>query len=68
GWVLPEEGINTEIYRLISEQIAPLYYQRDASGTPVEWVVRMEKTIRLVEDNFTSARMLKDYREKLYSY
>ena len=54
------------IYRLLEEEIVPLYYDRDASGIPKKWVQIMKETIRSIAPRFCARRMLKEYAEQLY--
>jgi starch phosphorylase len=35
-----------DLYRVLEEQVVPLFYDRDADGLPREWVMRMKRTIR----------------------
>jgi len=55
------------IYRLLEEEIVPLYYGRDMSGTPEGWVRMMKEAIRSIVPRFCARRMLKQYTEQLYS-
>jgi starch phosphorylase len=61
GWALPENASPEELYDILDHQIAPLFYD-DHAG----WVEKMKANIKLIEDQFTATRMLKDYYEKLY--
>jgi starch phosphorylase len=54
------------IYRLLEEEIMPLYYDRDTKGLPVGWVGMMKEAIRSVSPRFCTRRMLKEYAAKLY--
>ena len=65
GWLLPEDNIKKNLYTILATQVAPLYYERE-NNIPKKWIGRMRKTMELVSSQFTSARMLKDYYEKLY--
>ena len=77
GWMLPMErtyenqGYQDEldsemIYNIIDDQIAPLFYAKDASGISPEWVSYIKNTIAKVASNFTSNRMLIDYERQYY--
>ncbi len=67
GWVLWEENIAENLYRLLETEIFPLYYKIDEDGLPGEWIAKMKRTMHLVEEHYTTKRVLKDYWEKLYS-
>lgn len=66
GWVLPNSGPEKAIYDILEREILPLFHGRDEHGLPLAWLVRMKKTIKLVEDRYTTARMLSEYINKLY--
>lgn len=54
------------LYRLLEEQIVPLYYQRNEAGLPVEWIKRMKTSIATILPRFSTARMVRDYTEQAY--
>lgn len=77
GWAigtveqLPEEEAQDQadmeaIYRLLEEEIVPLYYQRDADGVPRDWIQVMKESMATVGPQFSMRRMLKEYVEDLY--
>ncbi len=78
GWMLPEEksyddprlqdDLDAEtIYRMLENEIVPLYYKRNASNIPTGWVKHIKNTIAYVSPNFTTRRMIRDYDERFYS-
>lgn len=54
------------IYRLLEEEIVPLYYTRDRDGIPRGWVEVMRETIRSNTPRFSTRRMVKEYTTALY--
>ena len=56
-----------DFYRLLEEQIVPLYYTRNAQGTPLGWVEKMRHALRLAGSRFTARRMLRDYVQEYYA-
>lgn len=76
GWALgdgqehtePEwEGVEAEqLYRLLEEEIVPMFYDRDATGIPRAWVARMRASMAGLTPQFSSNRMVREYVEKLY--
>jgi starch phosphorylase len=77
GWTIGDgkELPNTEqqdqndsqsLYELIEQQIAPLYYQRDADGLPHAWIKSMKASLSTVTPRFSTARMVRDYVEQAY--
>ena len=67
GWMLPETQTDEAIYEVLTKQIMPLYYSRNSAGIPEEWVKKMHHTMQIIWPRFSSARMLKEYDELLYS-
>jgi starch phosphorylase len=55
-----------ELYRVLKEEVIPLYYQRDRDGLPRGWIRRMKRTIRTLGWRFNADRMVMDYTLKCY--
>jgi len=77
GWTIPRapdhltpEEVDAHdaeaLYRLLEEEVVPLYYDRDARGVPVAWVERMRNALRVAVTRFTAHRMLREYTERYY--
>jgi starch phosphorylase len=74
GWVIPpvtpgEDGDAADadqLYRLLEEQIVPLYYARDARGVPVYWTEKMKGALRGAGLRFTAQRMVREYATQYY--
>jgi starch phosphorylase len=56
-----------DLYNTLENEIIPMFYDRDISDIPVEWVGRMKESIRTVAPQFSTRRMIKEYVERLYS-
>jgi starch phosphorylase len=54
------------VYRLLEEEIVPLYYDRNPAGVPESWVHMMKESISSLVPRFCARRMLKEYAEKMY--
>ncbi|HEU5303887.1 MAG TPA: alpha-glucan family phosphorylase, partial [Gemmatimonadales bacterium] len=75
GWAIPPVGENEDadaadaeaFYRLLEEQVAPLFYTRNAQGVPLGWVEKMRHVLRLAGSRFTARRMLRDYVQEYYA-
>jgi starch phosphorylase len=48
------------LYRLLEEQIVPLYYDRDQNGIPHQWVRMAKESLRSIVPRFSARRMLKE--------
>ena len=55
-----------DLYRVLKEEVIPLYYQRDRDGLPRGWIKRMKRTIRTLGWRFNADRMVMDYALKSY--
>jgi len=77
GWAIgtgPEErcaededrGDAESLYRLLEEELVPLYYERDRSGLPRGWLRVVKEAIRSVAPRFSARRMVKEYADQLY--
>jgi starch phosphorylase len=54
------------LYRVLHDEVIPLYYQRDRDGLPRGWIKRMKRTIRTLGWRFNADRMVMDYTLKTY--
>ncbi|MDH4299795.1 MAG: alpha-glucan family phosphorylase [Dehalococcoidia bacterium] len=77
GWVIQDEveahdpgeedtSDAKTLYRLLEEEIVPLYYQRDRNGVPHGWVHMVKEAINSIVPRFCARRMLKEYIEQMY--
>jgi glycogen phosphorylase len=55
-----------DLYRVLCDELIPLYYQRDRDGLPRGWIKRMKRTIRTLGWRFNADRMVMDYTLKCY--
>jgi starch phosphorylase len=55
-----------DLYRVLHDEVIPLYYQRDRDGLPRGWIKRMKRTIRTLGWRFNADRMVMDYTLKCY--
>ncbi len=55
------------LYRLLENDVVPLFYARDPAGLPTGWIALMRRTIETIVPRFNTRRMLKDYVARLYT-
>ncbi len=55
-----------DLYKVLREEVIPLFYTRDRDGLPRGWIKRMKRTIRTLGWRFNANRMVMDY--VLHSY
>jgi starch phosphorylase len=74
GWAFGGEQIEGDrtqadaeaLYRLLEEEIIPLYYQRSDGEVPSEFVQVMKAAIKCAAPNFSAQRMVKEYVKLFY--
>jgi starch phosphorylase len=77
GWALPGEihhDASTQdardastFYRLLEQEVIPLFYERDQRGLPRDWLAKIRASIRTLAPAFGAGRMLDDYTQRIYS-
>ncbi len=78
GWALPEEKtydsdefqnrLDAEtIYSILEYEIVPAFYNRDMQGVPHDWIHYIKKSIAEIAPEFTTKRMIDDYKNSYYS-
>jgi starch phosphorylase len=77
GWTIGEAPEDLEVrqddrvdaealYRLLEEQIVPLYYDRDQQNIPHGWVQMAKESLRSIVPQYSASRMLKEYATRMY--
>jgi glycogen phosphorylase len=77
GWAIggreinPDDGAQDyadaqDLYRLLEQEVVPLYYGRDAEDTPTGWTAEMRRSIASTIWRFSTMRMLHEYTERMY--
>jgi glycogen phosphorylase len=56
----------SSLYKLLENQIVPLYYAKPDGKLPLAWLQLMRESIRSVTPVFNTQRMVKEYTEQLY--
>jgi starch phosphorylase len=78
GWAIPTAPDITDVqaqdahdaeqlFRVLEEQVVPLYYMRDRDGIPRGWMQVVKDAIRTTAPRFSARRMVKEYMELLYA-
>jgi starch phosphorylase len=76
GWALPgeedpdhgaqDERDGAELHRLLEEEVALEFYERDESGLPRAWLARVRASLKTNGPAFSATRMMRDYEERMY--
>jgi starch phosphorylase len=65
----PDEADRREaesMYKMLTEEIVPCYYDRDSQDVPRRWVAMMKRSIQTLVPVFSSDRMVAEYAERIY--
>ena len=54
------------LWHVLSGEVIPLFYERDADGLPQQWIERMTNSIATLTSRFSAHRMVMDYVTKSY--
>jgi starch phosphorylase len=54
------------LYEVLTQQVIPLFFQRDAKGIPRQWIQRIRSAMVTLVPQFTTRRMVREYTEKYY--
>jgi starch phosphorylase len=57
---------SANLYKVLTEQVVPLFYDRDAQGIPRNWLKRVRRAMVTLVPQFTTMRMVREYTEKFY--
>lgn len=78
GWAIGEDAHTSNqelqdkidsdsLYKLLEEEIAPLYYHQNSAGIPAGWIKMMRTSIKTNGLAFNTHRMLADYATRIYA-
>jgi starch phosphorylase len=56
----------TALYKLLEEQVAPMYYAREGNGLPVKWLRWMKSAMMTIPPVFNTHRQVKEYWKRYY--
>ena len=57
---------SANLYKTLTEQVVPMFYNRDTNGIPREWLKRIRHSMATLVSQFTTDRMVKEYTNKYY--
>ncbi|HNO77899.1 MAG TPA: alpha-glucan family phosphorylase [Phycisphaerae bacterium] len=77
GWTIGDDRIydsaeyqdqveSESIYETLEREIIPEFYDRSADGLPRKWIKRMKESMRSCTAQFSAARMVREYVNRLY--
>jgi glycogen phosphorylase len=75
GWAIESPNIggldrdsadSSALYKVLEEEIVPLFYARRAEGFSTEWVKKVKQSIISLTPTYITTRMLKEYLNNFY--
>jgi glycogen phosphorylase len=77
GWAIPSADVVDDpehrddieahaLYDLIENEVAPRFYDLDATGTPNRWLEMVRHTLKSLGPKVLASRMVRDYVNQLY--
>jgi glycogen phosphorylase len=57
---------SANLYRALTEQVIPKFFDRDANGIPREWIKMIRRSMVTLVARFSTSRMVKEYTQKYY--
>jgi len=54
------------LYRTLEQEVVPVFYTRDKSGLPRQWIAMMKRAIQTLAPKYNSNRMVEDYISSIY--
>ncbi len=57
---------SANLYKTLTEQVIPLFFQRDDRGIPRQWIQKIRRAMSTLVPQFTTMRMVREYAERYY--
>ena len=57
---------SANLYQVLTQEVIPLFYERDAKGIPRQWIHRIRRAMVTLVPQFTTTRMVREYTERYY--
>jgi glycogen phosphorylase len=57
---------SANLYKTLTEQVVPMFFDRDSSGIPRKWIQRIRRAMVSLVPQFTTDRMVKEYTRNYY--
>ncbi|MGD9897258.1 MAG: alpha-glucan family phosphorylase [Candidatus Methylacidiphilaceae bacterium] len=55
-----------QLYRLLEQEVAPAFYDRDSQGIPPQWIAKLRESVAQLTGRFSTNRMVRQYTEEYY--
>jgi starch phosphorylase len=57
---------SANLYKVLTAEVIPLFFQRDAQGLPRQWLQRIRRAMATLVPQFTTSRMVEEYARRYY--
>jgi len=57
---------SANLYKTLTEEVIPMFYDRDANGIPRRWIRRIRRAMVTLVPQYNTWRMVREYTEKYY--
>src|SRR5258705_1762018 len=57
---------SANLYRVLTEEVVPCFFNRDASGIPREWIKKIRRAMLTLVPRFNTWRMVQEYTNRYY--
>lgn len=54
------------LFRTLTEEVIPSFYERDAMGVPRQWIARIRRAMVTLVPRYSTWRMVQEYTERYY--
>ena len=62
-----QDRIDSEnLFRVLSEEVIPTFYNRDANGIPRAWIKKIRRAMATIAPRYNTWRMVQEYSQKYY--
>ncbi len=61
-----DEVESLSLYDLLEKEVKEIFYHRGIDGLPMEWIAKIKESMKTLNAEFNTNRMVRDYTEKYY--
>jgi starch phosphorylase len=62
-----QDRVDSEnLYRVLTEEVIPMFYNRDAHGLPRQWIQRIRRAMVTLVPKYNTWRMVQEYTQRYY--
>ncbi len=62
-----QDRVDSEnLYRVLTEEVIPMFFDRDANGIPRRWIARIRRSLATLAAEYSTWRMVQEYTRKYY--